>query len=242
MSGRSSISASPLPPRLVAITPGAFGAHVDSQTSPSQLAMKFGALARAGGGDGGRIGVLLRDPALDLVGWSAWLERAVPLIRAAGLVLGVNPGPRHQPDEVAAFCQQVARWRPDFLQLPERAAPPDIWRNAINSMACPNVALSRSAHDEAGVRRAFDAGADWVMVSPVLATPSKPEVAPLGLAGLARLVAAASGPVLALGGINAAQVAGCFDAGAAGVAVMRAAWTDDVSALVVRCMAHPTAP
>ena len=52
------------------------------------------------------------------------------------------------------------------------------------------------------------AGADYVTVSPVFLTDSKPGYGPaLGLDGLAKAVAAAKGPVVALAGITPANAA-----------------------------------
>jgi thiamine-phosphate diphosphorylase len=71
---------------------------------------------------------------------------------------------------------------------------------------------------------ALAARADYLGVGPVWATPSKPDAAPpLGLAGLERICAAVSVPVIAIGGIDAANAGDCIRAGAAGVAVIRAA-------------------
>jgi thiamine-phosphate diphosphorylase len=69
-----------------------------------------------------------------------------------------------------------------------------------------------------------DAGADYLGVGPVWETPSKVDAAPpLGLAGLRGVCAAVSKPVVAIGGIDAENAADCIRAGAAGVAVIRAA-------------------
>lgn len=84
----------------------------------------------------------------------------------------------------------------------------------------------RSCHDEVEVARAVDGGEmDYLIVSPVFPTASKPGYGPqLGLEGLTRLAAlAAPLPVYALGGIETPeQAADCLRAGAAGVAVMGA--------------------
>lgn len=81
--------------------------------------------------------------------------------------------------------------------------------------------LGRSCHDLAEVRAAVAEGLDYVSVSPVFPTASKPGYGPaLSLDGLADLVGATSLPVLALGGIGADSAAACLGAGAAGVAVM----------------------
>lgn len=67
-------------------------------------------------------------------------------------------------------------------------------------------------------------GALYVGVGPVWATPSKPDAgAPIGLDGLAEICAAISIPVVAIGGIDASNAGDCIRAGAAGVAVVRAA-------------------
>jgi thiamine-phosphate pyrophosphorylase len=76
------------------------------------------------------------------------------------------------------------------------------------------------AEAEAGVR----AGAAYLGAGPVWATPSKPEAdPPIGLAGLAEICAAVAIPVVAIGGVDVSNAADCIRAGAAGVAVIRAA-------------------
>ncbi|HEU5363820.1 MAG TPA: thiamine phosphate synthase [Gaiellaceae bacterium] len=66
--------------------------------------------------------------------------------------------------------------------------------------------------------------ADYLGAGPVWATPSKDDAgAPIGLDGLRRICAAATVPVVAIGGVDAANAPACIDAGAAGVAVIRAA-------------------
>jgi len=81
--------------------------------------------------------------------------------------------------------------------------------------------LGRSAttYDEA-----IGANADYLGVGPIWATPSKPDAdPPLGLAELERICRAVDVPVIAIGGIDASNAADCIRAGAAGVAVIRAA-------------------
>ncbi|WP_162501327.1 thiamine phosphate synthase, partial [Methylobacterium crusticola] len=84
----------------------------------------------------------------------------------------------------------------------------------------PGALIGLSAHSLADVAAARDAGADYVTLSPVFASASKPGYGPaLGLDGV-RAGAALGLPVLALGGIAAGSVPECRRAGAAGVAVM----------------------
>jgi thiamine-phosphate pyrophosphorylase len=67
-------------------------------------------------------------------------------------------------------------------------------------------------------------GASYIGAGPVWATPSKPDADPaIGLEGLAEIAKAVSIPVAAIGGIDATNAADCLVAGAAGVAVVRAA-------------------
>ena len=82
----------------------------------------------------------------------------------------------------------------------------------------------RSCHDAAQVRAAEADGVDYVTVSPIHATASKPGYGPaLGVEGLAPLAASTTLPVYALGGIDGpAAITACRAAGAHGVAVMGA--------------------
>jgi thiamine-phosphate pyrophosphorylase len=82
----------------------------------------------------------------------------------------------------------------------------------------------RSCHDTDGLRAAQGDGVDYVTVSPVYASASKPGYGPpIGVEGLASLLAATTLPVYALGGVDGADaVVACRSAGAHGVAVMGA--------------------
>jgi thiamine-phosphate pyrophosphorylase len=66
--------------------------------------------------------------------------------------------------------------------------------------------------------------ADYIGAGPVWETPSKTDAdPPIGLEGLREICAATTIPVVAIGGIDATNAAQCIRAGAAGVAVIRAA-------------------
>jgi thiamine-phosphate pyrophosphorylase len=79
----------------------------------------------------------------------------------------------------------------------------------------------------ANVREAVEAegrGAAYVGAGPVWQTPSKTDADPvIGLDGLAAICAAVSVPVVAIGGVDVTNARACIDAGAEGVAVIRAA-------------------
>ena len=75
------------------------------------------------------------------------------------------------------------------------------------------------------------ADADYIGAGPVWGTPSKTDAdPPIGLDGLRAICDAVSVPVIAIGGVDALNAAECIRAGAAGVAVIRAA--RDAAALV----------
>jgi thiamine-phosphate pyrophosphorylase len=81
--------------------------------------------------------------------------------------------------------------------------------------------LGRSA---ATLEDALSADADYLGAGPVWATPSKEDAdPPIGIDGLAAIARAVSVPVIAIGGVDASNAADCIHAGAAGVAVIRAA-------------------
>lgn len=97
--------------------------------------------------------------------------------------------------------------------------------------------------EDAGIERAREAGlllglsaqnldeavaaereqADYIGAGPVWATPTKPDAPPLGVEGLRVICATVEVPVIAIGGVDATNAAACLEAGAAGVAVVRAA-------------------
>ena len=78
-----------------------------------------------------------------------------------------------------------------------------------------------STHDRQEVAAAAEAGADYVTLSPIFLTASKPGYGPaLGLETLRAIAKDLPVPILALGGITAANAADCCSAGAAGIAAM----------------------
>lgn len=85
------------------------------------------------------------------------------------------------------------------------------------------IPLGMSARSRREAAVAEFSGATYVGAGPIWATPSKPDAgAPIGLEGLRDVSLAVSIPVVAIGGIDAANAADCIRSGAAGVAVIRA--------------------
>ena len=84
--------------------------------------------------------------------------------------------------------------------------------------------LGLSAASLGEARAVENQGSSYIGAGPVWETPSKPDAdPPIGVDGLAEICAAVSVPVIAIGGVDACNAADCIRAGAAGVAVIRAA-------------------
>jgi thiamine-phosphate pyrophosphorylase len=87
----------------------------------------------------------------------------------------------------------------------------------------PGRILGASPETLAEAREMEQAGADYLGVGDVYGTPSKADAgAPIGVAGLAEVMRAVTIPVVAIGGITAANAGPVVEAGAAGVAVISA--------------------
>jgi thiamine-phosphate pyrophosphorylase len=89
---------------------------------------------------------------------------------------------------------------------------------AVRRLAPAGFLVGRSVHGPAG---ASADGADYLIAGTVFPSASKPVAAALlGLDGLRTVVRAAHVPVLAIGGLDEAHIAGVAAAGAAGVAAI----------------------
>jgi thiamine-phosphate pyrophosphorylase len=101
--------------------------------------------------------------------------------------------------------------------LPAGSPPPRHWR----AITPPGFLIGVSCHTLDEVRAAQDDGADYAVFGPVFAPRSKTTgLEPRGIEGLAQAVRAVRIPVLALGGITAADAEDCRQAGAAGIAAI----------------------
>lgn len=122
-------------------------------------------------------------------------------------------------DEIALLINggpEVALATGASLQLRER----DRDLKAARTLLGPNALIGCSVH--APERAAVARGADYVLAGHVYPSASKPHQPPLGLGGLAAIVAAAPCPTIAIGGITPERVAPIVRAGASGIAVIGA--------------------
>ena len=132
------------------------------------------------------------------------LRRLVALGHRFGATVGIH-------EDVAAAVAAGA----DGVHLPGGGDP------AAARRQLPGALIGVSAHSPEEAAARLRAGADYVTLSPIFLTQSKPGYGPaVGLAALAEAACLAAGPVVALGGIDAGNIAACLAAGAGGVAVM----------------------
>lgn len=133
-------------------------------------------------------------------------ERCRELTAAAGVLLIVN-------DRLDVAMAVDA----DGVHLGQDDLPVDVVRRLW-----PGRIVGRSTHSLDQVRTAA-AGADYLGVGPVFATPTKPGRPAVGLELVAAVAAARIGiPWVAIGGIDAGSADAVLGAGAAAIAVVRA--------------------
>lgn len=98
--------------------------------------------------------------------------------------------------------------------------------------------VGRSVHSAEEAKAAVDEGADYLVAGHVFATPTHPDKPAAGLA-LLSACAALGHPVIAIGGVAIANAAECRDAGAYGVAAIRALWDADDPYAAARALIAP---
>jgi thiamine-phosphate pyrophosphorylase len=109
------------------------------------------------------------------------------------------------------------------VHLGEKSLPPQEAKRLVLSLHREkNFLIGVSCHSLEAAKAAERAGADYLFLGPVFATPAKTAYgAPQGLARLAEVCRAVSLPVLAIGGITLDNGAACLSAGASGIAAIR---------------------
>jgi thiamine-phosphate pyrophosphorylase len=169
--------------------------------------------------DAGLPAVQLREKDLPGRPLLALAERLRALTARTGALLLVN-------DRVDVALAAGA----DGVHLGGGSLPVDVVRRLLP----PGALVGASAHTAAEVATC---AADFAFFGPVYATPSKAAFgAPQGEAAFRAAAAAAPVPLLAIGGVTAAQVPALRAVGAAGVAVIRAILAADAPAAATRTL------
>jgi 8-oxo-dGTP diphosphatase len=132
-------------------------------------------------------------------------------------------------DRVAAMCRQYdARLmiNGDTDLAARLGAGVHLTSKQLSNLAArPDLAwVGASCHNAAELDRAAAFGADFVVLSPVLPTPSHPGEAHLGWDRFTNLIRDYPLPVYALGGLSADEMDAARQAGAHGIAMRSGAW------------------
>ena len=90
-----------------------------------------------------------------------------------------------------------------------------------------DLLVAASCHTHAEVMRASELDLDFVVLGPVLATPTHPHAVPLGWGGFAAAAEGTRVPVFALGGMSGGHLDAALEHGAHGIAMRRHAWPVD---------------
>lgn len=169
-------------------------------SSPELLRDRLHRLAEAGA----RL-IRLRASRLDSRHYGALAEYAAPFCRECRIDLLLNGDPALVRQTGAAGLHLRAD---QLMALRERPLDAPLW-------------VAASCHNPEELRQAERIGADFAVLSPVHATASHPEAAPLGWARFADWVEHAKLPVYALGGLSPAHTAEAKRHGAQGIAAIR---------------------
>jgi thiamine-phosphate pyrophosphorylase len=188
------------------------------------------AIAEAVGAAGGRW-LCLRDKDLEPEVRAQLAARVAQIARRSGIHLSIGGDVELAADLGAS------------VHLPGTAAAEvAAVVSAARQRLGPAAMIGVSAHSRGDVAAAAAAGADYVTLSPIFLTGSKPGYGPaLGVAAIRDAVTAGI-PILALGGITAANAGLCLAAGAGGVAVMGGIMRADDPADVVAALLATCSP
>ncbi len=135
----------------------------------------------------------------------AFLEQAYPLCKAGNAWLLLNSS----VDNAEGFDVDGLHLTSADLLACERRPENKLW-------------IAASCHNIVELRHAENIGVDFVVLAPVLPTPTHPDAEVLGWDQFAKLVANTNLPVYALGGLSADDLLAAQKAGAQGIAGIRA--------------------
>lgn len=152
--------------------------------------------------------VQLRAPGLSPAAYSHLAREVIGLCRQrdARVVLNADPGLAHElgADGTHLNSERLARIK--IRPLPEKSL------------------YGASCHDETEIRQAQAAGLDYVVLGPVLSTPSHPQAQTLGWDGFEQLTAFSRLPVYAIGGLSPVYLPKVRELGGYGIAGIRNFW------------------
>lgn len=110
----------------------------------------------------------------------------------------------------------------DGVHVGQEDLPIEAVREIVRRAGRTDFLIGQSTHSLAQAQKAEAEGADYIGVGPVFATPTKPTYEPVGLELVRQVTSQVKTPHVAIGGIDASNVAQVLAAGAKRVAVVRA--------------------
>jgi thiamine-phosphate pyrophosphorylase len=121
---------------------------------------------------------------------------------------------------------QLEALRPSFFHATFRSPPLETIRDRAREIDLGELRVGVSVHDEAEAKMREAEGFDYLVFGPIFETPSKRGLFEArGLERLGELCRELSVPVVAIGGIGLEHEVAVREAGADGVAMMRAAFS-----------------
>jgi thiamine-phosphate pyrophosphorylase len=152
--------------------------------------------------------VQLREKQLATRDFVEQAERLQPLLRDVGVPLIIN-------DRIDIAMAVGA----DGVHLGQGDMPVPLARQMLG----PDAIIGLSVENWEEVERAEELRVDYLGVSPVFETPTKTDTKDAwGLSGLTRIKSLSRHPLVAIGGLNLANIADVVRAGADGIAVVSA--------------------
>ena len=153
------------------------------------------------------------------------VARGLDAARPAGVPILLNG----DEDEARELGFAGVHWPEAAIPNPDGTPATSAPRRAGDWMEAADDGFLRIAavHSVSAARTATEAGANAVVFGPVFAPGSKPGEG-VGLAALSRIVRRTTVPVIAIGGIDAANVRECSSSGASGAAVVSAVFADGI--------------
>jgi 8-oxo-dGTP diphosphatase len=156
--------------------------------------------------DGSIAQLQLREPTLDAVAFAGLFDAVVKRCEAHRVRLFVN-----------STHPELYWSRADGVHLASR----DLMRIDVRPSVDWCIA---SCHDANELRRAGELALDAAVIGPVKKTASHPDVEGIGWSTFAKLAIDTTLPAYALGGLEASDLDIAINAGAHGIAMIRAAW------------------
>ncbi len=148
----------------------------------------------------------LREKSLSSCQLRRLVDQILPITVPAGVTILINSS---MPDEQIKRFSGLHLTSKNLMELDQR---PDF------------KLVAASCHNRQELQQAAQLGLDFAVLSPVEKTLSHPDAIPLGIQGMAELIADCPIPVYALGGMSLDQLNEIQSHGAHGIAMMRMAW------------------